>query len=385
MATKRYGNQIYFLDESFQPQDLPVLKDIQVLKSGTFYDPRYKQFDVTAKMLQEMVSNFRNGVRGVVPALDYDHDTQGPAAGWFKELYIKDIGPESQLWAKIEFTPRGQKSLSDKDYGYISADFEDAYEDNETGRKYGCVLKGAALTNRPVIKRMEPVIQLSEKDAVSEKIAKLIDEGYPQEQAVAIASQMERDGKLSELNPNQGGTVQTDDQKKLADLEAQCADMQKKLGDYKKLEEEMGVDGIEALMSKIAEMKKGPAQVEVEVEKKDDMEKQLSETKEKLVLAEKKLVEMEKETEFTKLLSEGKAVAAQREAYLAGDMKKFIELSEPMKMEEQGVATTPKDVDDVDGEIEKLAKKLAEEKKLTFKEAVSEVLRTNKSLAEKRK
>ena len=37
---------------------------------------------------------------------------------------------------------------------------------------------------------------LLKKDAVSKKISKLVKEGYPQEQAVAIALDMKRKGRL---------------------------------------------------------------------------------------------------------------------------------------------------------------------------------------------
>ena len=45
----------------------------------------------------------------------------------------------------------------------MSPDFTFNYVDNETLNEYGPTLFGAGLTNRPVIKNMEPVIQLSEE------------------------------------------------------------------------------------------------------------------------------------------------------------------------------------------------------------------------------
>ena len=165
------------------------LRKMQILRTGAFTDPRYGTFPITSKMLDEMVKNFSEGVRGVIPSLDYKHESDDVAAGWFHKLYTKQDGNDTELWAEIEMTPRGEKTLSDKEFGYISADFDSDYCDNETGAKHGCVLLGAGLTNRPVIKRMESVIELSEKpyqfaadktDPVSEKIKKLIKEGKPQ-------------------------------------------------------------------------------------------------------------------------------------------------------------------------------------------------------------
>ena len=180
----------YILQDDFQTTDAPNrIRKMQILRVGTFTDPRYGKFKITKQMLSEMVQNFHAGVRGVIPALDYKHDSEDIAAGWFKNLYLEG----DELWADVEMTPRGSKVLSDKEFGYVSADFDTQYIDNEHQKNYGCVLLGAGLTNRPVVKRMESVVQLKEKtDPVSEKISKLVKEGYPQDQAVAIALEMER-------------------------------------------------------------------------------------------------------------------------------------------------------------------------------------------------
>jgi len=148
------------------------LRKMQICKTGKFFDPRYGKFEITLSMLSEMVSNFEKGVRGVVPALDYKHEADDVAAGWFKKLYIQS---ESELWAEIDMTPKDEKVLADKEFGYISAEFEDQYSDNESGQKHGCVLLGAGLTNRPVLKRMKPVVQLSETENKEDGMKKLED------------------------------------------------------------------------------------------------------------------------------------------------------------------------------------------------------------------
>jgi phage I-like protein len=362
----------------------PIIKDLQILKSGSFYDPRYSDFIITEMMLSEMVSNFKSGVRGVIPALDYAHETDGPAAGWFKELYLKDGDAGKELWGKVEFTPRGQKSLSDKDYAYLSADFDESYSDNESGTEYGCVFLGAALTNRPVIKRMTPAIQLSEKnDPFKEKVAKLIKEGYPQEQALAIAYDMQDKGKL-----NEGEYMKPEDKKLAAPAEGEKSPMEKMCA-------EVGVASPEELMKLIAELKakiaelegakKAPEKPEAEPMEMGEMKKQLSEVRKELDEARKEKELAVKTNEFTKLLSEGKAVEAQRESFLKGDMAKFIELAQPIKLSESGSAATPKT--EVSGDIEDQilveAKKLSEEKKIDMGKAISEVIKNNKQLAEK--
>jgi phage I-like protein len=321
-------------DEGFQNSSGERMRKIQILRTGEFSDPRYDRFQITKAMLQEMVDNFSKGVRGIIPALDYKHESDDVAAGWFKKLYLDG----EALWADIEMTPKGEKVLADKEFGYVSADFDTEYQDNETLQKFGCVLMGAGLTNRPVIKRMESVIQLSEKEkSESEKI----NEGE---------KQMEE--KVKEL------------EQKLAESQKMCAELQEKLdGLMKKPEEEKKPD----------EESKPEIEVELAAAKKE-----LSELKGKLELTEKS-------GEFEKLLSEGKAVEAQRESFIKGDMKDFISKSVPIKLSEQGHGKAPEPKKEIDAqeEISALAKILSEEKKIGMKEAISEVLRNNPKLAEK--
>jgi phage I-like protein len=343
-TTLRTPGSILQLSEASSQDNGPIIREMQILKTGRFYDPRYKWFEVSEKILSEMIKNFQEGVRGIVPALDYAHDSEGAAAGWIKELFLKDGDKgQKELWGKVELTPRGQKTLADKEFGYISADFDDSYQDNETGKKHGAVLLGAALTNRPVIKKMDAVIQLSE----------------------------EKDNK-------NGGSMDP------KDMEKKLMDAEKQLGDYKKLMEDNGVDSVEGLMKMIADLKakvEGMKPSEVEL---GDMKKELSEMKTKNSDLEKKIQLSEKETEFTKLLTEGKVVAAQREAFIEGNVVKFAELSQVVKTQEQGHGGASSPAADVEEEILKEAMKLSEEKKLSMKDAISEVLLTNKSLSEKR-
>lgn len=350
------------------------MRSMQVLRTGEFSDARYGRFEISKAMLSEMVANFTKGVRGVIPALDYKHESDDVAAGWFKALYLKDDGNE--LWADIEMTPKGEKILSDKEFGYVSADFDTEYQDNESLEKFGCVLMGAGLTNRPVIKRMESVIQLAEKDdPVGEKIRKLIKEGYPQEQAVAIALEMQRKGKLSEGEEKQMEEKMKEMEAKLAEMEAKLADSEKMCAEYKKKLEEM-----EGMKKPEGEMPEMP-----EEEKKPEIEIELASAKKELAEVRQKLELTEKASEFSKLLSEGRAVEAQREAFIAGNMGEFIAKAVPVKLTEAGHGQTPvvESTKEPHDEVLAQAKKLSEENKISIKEAISKVLKNNPKLAEK--
>jgi phage I-like protein len=308
---------------------------IQVLRTGDFFHDRYGNFKITKAMLSEMVSNFEQGIRGIKPALDYGHDSEGVAAGWFKRLWLSDTGEE--LWGEIDLTPVAVKKLADKEYGYVSAEFDPAYETNENPRKkVGAVLLGAGLTNRPVIKKMQPVIELSE-----------------------------------------GGKMKPEE-------------MEKKLAEYdekmKKLMESAGVETEEALMELIAKSKAPEMSEDMKkelMEKEEAMKKELSEKTEALKLAEQKLAESQKENQFTVMLSEGKVCAAQKEAFLKGDMIEFAKNAQAMNLSEKGHGGTQKTDVDAEEQILKLAKEMVTEKKIQLSEAISVVRKSNPELVKK--
>lgn len=372
------------MEEQFKASSEPVMKDLQILRTGSFSDPRYGKFPITKKMLDEMVKNFDDGVRGIVPALDYGHDTGGRAAGWIKKLSVKPDGKEFQLWGSFEMTPGGQASLADKDYAYLSADFDDKYVDNEEGKKYGCVLLGAALTNRPVVKKMVPATQLSEDPAIGKKIADLISKGHDPKQAEAIALELQRTGKLTEGENKVDENLSEETKKKLADHEKMCADMSALHG-------ALGAKDHTDAMSKVAAMKGGTPAPAAPTDEDKKMSETLTKTQKELSEIKTQLAEEKKVAAFNKMLTEGKAVEAQREHYMSGDMAKFAAAFVPIKLSETGHPIVPADVnDDVEEQIRVEAKKLCDAAKakgetLSLKDAYSKVLSENKTLAEARR
>lgn len=334
------------LDENFKATEAPIIKDLQILKTGKFYDERYGKFEITKKMFSDMIQNFKANVRGVLPALDYVHDTEGKAAGWLKDLFTVDADGQTQLWGKWELTPSGQKSLADKEYAYLSADFDDNYKDNEEQKKHGCVLLGAALTNRPVIKNMASAIQLSEGDQMSDAEKNLKEEH-----------------------------------------EKMCAQ-------YKELADGLGAKDHADAMAKVAAMKK-PAEGSAEEEGKEspaeaasEEQKKMSEklklSEDRVTALEKKISAQEKEAKFTKLLSEGKAVEAQRKSFMENDMEEYAKNSKVIKLSEQGHGGEGEQapVGGPEDEVREKAKKLSEEKKISMRVAIAEVLNSNPKLAD---
>lgn len=128
--------------------------EFQVLRTGEFYDARYGVFKVTDERLLNLKRNFDSEILGVGVALDLNHEPEHKAYAWVKALTIRGGG----LWATFkDFTEEGKKFFLDKAFRYFSVEFG-PFERAEGGKKMTVkdVLRGIALTNRPVIKGMEP-------------------------------------------------------------------------------------------------------------------------------------------------------------------------------------------------------------------------------------
>lgn len=156
-----------------------VAQDIQVFKSGVFSYWEPGDMTMSREMFNSMIVNFQNKARGCDLAVDYSHNAYAEAAGWIKELYLKEDNGGCELWAKVDWTATAKKKIADKEYRYISGEFSYEYE-NDKGVKCGPTLFGAALTNRPFLKEMEPVIDLNEKNKemikMNEEVKKLNEE-----------------------------------------------------------------------------------------------------------------------------------------------------------------------------------------------------------------
>ena len=321
---------------------------VQVIRCGDFDAGAQGKITITPEILLAFKKNFDAKVRKIDLAIDYAHDSNLEAAAWIKGVTLSDDG--QSLWLDVEWTPRGEKTLADKEFRYLSADFTFNYEDNETKTAYGPTLLGAGLTNRPVIKGMEPVVQLSEEKQMDPK------------------------------------------DKKIEELEAQVAELQKKLetqagenpppakkkkdasADNTDATDDADGDGDEATLA----MKNKMAAMQSKLDEYAEKEKKAAEEK---ACAEKK-------SEFEKMLSEGKCVEAQRESFMKNDMAEFLKNQMPVKFSEIGHGKSQKDGegagsdDTATGKIMSMAKKLSEEKKIDLSTAIAQVRRENTKLAE---
>jgi len=130
-------------------------KWFEVLRAGEHYDGRYGKFNITPKNIQELAENFKNNVVGTQLALDENHDPNHKAVAWLSD--VKAEG--NSLYVKLkDFSSRGREYITEKIYKYFSVEFMPEFKKavNGTVKIFKNVLRGVALTNRPVIKTIAP-------------------------------------------------------------------------------------------------------------------------------------------------------------------------------------------------------------------------------------
>lgn len=132
---------------------------VTVTRTGTFFDRRYGQFEITRAMLAEMVANFDANTYGQEIFFDVSHEPDKGASAKLIKLAIEG----DRLRALVEWTKYGVEAVKERGFRYLSAEFDENWQDNEKRATHGCVLLGAGLTIRPVIKHLDP-ISLSEQN-----------------------------------------------------------------------------------------------------------------------------------------------------------------------------------------------------------------------------
>jgi len=299
---------IYKLSETENENEIP--KEVQLLKVGKFEHFYFGEFEINEISLSEMKKNYDKKVRGIDLAIDVAHQNHLDAAGWFKKLTIKN----GEMWATIDWNDLGIDKIGKKRFRYLSAEFDTDYEKvefNKAGvkkvKKLGKVLLGAALTNRPFLKNMEPTTKLSEEKVKMEQKVK----------------------ELTESNDSLGA-----ENKKLSEGNKELS------------------------------------------EKNEVLSKEISTLKEEKILSEK-------EVTFQKMLDEGKAIPAQKDAWIKGDLNDFAAKATNVKVNlnengsGEGNGETGKAKEKNEDDLNKEAIKLADKDSISLSDAQSNLLDTD--------
>lgn len=109
------------------------------------------EFEVTEESLTAMKALVKK--KGVDLVVDYEHQTlagtQAPAAGWVKELFLRD----GHICARVEWTPKAKEYLANKEYRYLSPVVSVRESDD-----LAVGLHSLALTNTPAIEHMKALV-----------------------------------------------------------------------------------------------------------------------------------------------------------------------------------------------------------------------------------
>jgi len=144
------------------------LIDVEMLRVGSF-EHHSGELNITDDLLSSMVDNFNSNVLGREVSFDWNHEAK-KASAWLREIRVDD----GYLIGTMELTKAGKESIESKEYGYFSIEFNQDYEDVETGDTYGPTIMGGALTNRPFISKLRK-IEFSLNDEGNIKLYREVD------------------------------------------------------------------------------------------------------------------------------------------------------------------------------------------------------------------
>lgn len=162
---------VRFLSQAIELADGSKTSWVTITRTGDFSDPRYGNFSITPMMLAQMVSNFDKRVLGQDVYFDVAHKHSDGAAAKILKLAVEG----GKLRALVEWTPFGIEAVKSRGFTYLSAEFHENWSGNEAGSAaHGCVLLGAGLTIRPVIKNLDPVLLSTDDNDHAAPVRRLI-------------------------------------------------------------------------------------------------------------------------------------------------------------------------------------------------------------------
>ena len=149
--------------------DVSSLKELEdkttitmdVFRIGKWQHPKWGIIEGTKKLFNDFIKNFKNNVVGRDLVFDKNHRPEDGGTGIVKDLFIEG----DKLKALVELTNFGIDLIKNKGFQYFSPEYTDKYTDKETGNIIENVLIGGALTLRPFLTNLSPVVlseQLSE-------------------------------------------------------------------------------------------------------------------------------------------------------------------------------------------------------------------------------
>lgn len=231
--------------------------DFELITTAKQTDPRYGNFRYKKEDLQEMADNFNDNVVGTEIAVDLNHDPEGIALGWIKTGSMH-VGKSSRLegqyslFAKLHnFTPKGKELIKTGAVKYFSIEIQHKFEKfvGEVKKIFKNVIRGLALTNRPVIKDMMPTfseVNLKLSENKNMEAYKILLSQLKGQEVVSLSEKGTIKKMFATLNEDEQKEVKADteaveakpEEKKEGETEEEKTLRETKEAEVKKLEEE---------------------------------------------------------------------------------------------------------------------------------------------------
>ena len=184
-----------------------------LLPVGEFYDKRYGRVSITPEKVQQMAENFGKYPAYEVP-VKLGHSDGAKSPGKVIGVEAKDNGLEITMSVDTETA----KAINDKQYRYMSAEFDEDYHDKKTGERVGAVLLGAALVNQPAHPYVAPLVLADDIEGNDNSMSELEDLRLQLSDMKAQKAQAEAELKAEREKHSKEAEESA---KKLADIEAE--------------------------------------------------------------------------------------------------------------------------------------------------------------------
>ena len=184
-----------------------------LLPVGEFYDKRYGRVSITAEKVKQMAENFGKCPAYEVP-VKLGHSDGAKSPGKVIGVEAKDSGLEITMSVDSETA----KAINDKQYRYMSAEFDEDYHDKKTGERVGAVLLGAALVNQPAHPYVAPLVLADDIEGNDNNMSELEDLRLQLSDMKAQKAQAEAELKAEREKHSKEAEESA---KKLADIEAE--------------------------------------------------------------------------------------------------------------------------------------------------------------------
>lgn len=127
---------------------------IEIHRLGKWKHPEYGEMEGTPTLFNSFINNWKNNVLGRQLIFDKNHRPDDGGTAFVKEMKVEG----DRLKARVKFTPFGLDLVRNKAFVYFSPEYTDNYKSKETGKGHGPTLVGGALTLRPFLTNLNPIV-----------------------------------------------------------------------------------------------------------------------------------------------------------------------------------------------------------------------------------